>query len=312
MAFGSLIVSYEYRMKRRRVDNKMGMENFLPDRIKSYLNARGITDAVIEHNKITWDGERIVIPIFNVDGIWMFNKYRRDPAADFGPKYSYDKGAVSALYGAEKLSLSDKVIICEGEFDSLILEAHGFVGVTSTGGAGTFRESWFDLMAGKELFMCFDKDEAGSKGMEKLARMRPEMKMIPLPVEVGEHGDITDFFVKLGKSRKDFEILMKVAEPLKVEPDPKSKPVRRKGNAGVSNDRLKTAKEVPLDRILKFNRQDFAKCPYHSENTASLHWIKDKNKFHCFGCSAKGDSIDLVMKLQNISIKDAIDYLLTL
>lgn len=287
------------------------MPTFLPDRIKAYLNDRGLPDDILERNKVTWDGEKIVIPVFNADGMWLFNKYRRDPAVDAGPKYTYDKGATSALYGAEKIPLFDRVIICEGEFDALILEAYGLTGVCSTGGAGTFKAEWFDLMAGKELFMCFDNDDAGRKGMERIARMRPEIKMIPLPRDVGEHGDITDFFVKLKKTRKDFEVLMRVSQPLELPPEPKPEP-RRPGNNGAKGERLEQAKTVPLSVLLKFNGAGFAKCPFHGDKTPSFHWIKKTNRWHCFGCGEHGDGIDLVMRLNNMPMKDAIDHLLKL
>lgn len=282
------------------------METFLPDRIITYLHGRGLTDAVLKRNKITWDGERIVIPIFDKDGIWLFNKYRRDPASDSGPKYTYDKGATSALYGAEKLTGTDPVIICEGEFDSLILEAKGLTGVSSTGGAGTFKLEWFDLLAGKDVYVCFDNDTAGLQGMERITKMHPETRAIFLPF-VTTHGDITDFFIA-GKDRDDFEALMKNAKPIMLPEEPKPEKRRR----GVqSDDRLQSAKAVPLDVILKFNKQKFAKCPFHNEKTASLHWFGE-NRWKCFGCGEQGDSIDLVMKMRNCTLPEALDYLLTL
>jgi hypothetical protein len=282
---------------------------FLPDRIRIYLNERGLNDTILEHSKITWDGERIVIPIFNADGQWIFNKYRRDPAVSTGPKYTYDKGTQATLYGSEKLAGATQVIVCEGEFDSLILEAYGFTGVCSTGGAGTFRQDWFNLMSGKELFMCFDNDDAGRKGMIRLTQMHPSIKCVPLPPEVGAHGDITDFFVKLGKTKKDFEILMKVSQPLELPPEPKPTPRRYTG----SDDKLERAKNVPLDALLKFNRAGFAICPFHNDSNPSLHWIKSSNRFYCFADGEKGDSIDLAMKLQGFEkMNEAIEYLLSL
>src|SRR3990167_4686445 len=220
------------------------METFLPERILTYLHARGLTDAVLKRNKITWDGERIVIPVFDKDGIWLFNKYRRDPALSDGPKYTYDKGSSSALYGAEKIADGNPIIICEGEFDSLILEAQGFVGVSSTGGAGTFKLEWFDLMAGKEVYVCFDNDKAGLQGMERVTKMHPEAKSIFL-LGVSDHGDITDYFMA-GNTKKDFESLMKISVPLIVEQE-QPKPARRAGSNGIGGDRLQNAKAVPLD-----------------------------------------------------------------
>ncbi len=282
---------------------------WLPERIRTYLNERGLHDNILAENHITWDGERIVIPIFDADGHWLFNKYRRDPAHSTGAKYTYDKGSHSALYGIDKLPSATRVIICEGEFDALILQANGFVGVTSTGGAGTFKQEWLDLMRDKELFVCFDNDEAGKNGVVRITRMNPLIKCIPLIRDLGQHGDITDFFTHGGK-KSDFEILMKVARPIELPPLPK--PKRRTHNNDVAMDRLQQAKAVPLDEVLKFNGQNMASCPFHNEKTASLHWIKKSNRFWCFGCSVKGDAVDLAMKVKSLDMMQAIEYLLSL
>lgn len=55
---------------------------------------------------------------------------------------------------------------------------------------------------------------------------------------------------------------------------------------------------------LEFNRVGFAICPIHKEKTPSfkIH----KGKFHCFGCGWRGDIIDLVRALFNLSFKTAI------
>ena len=282
----------------------------MPERIKVYLYERGLSETILKRNHIAWDGERIVIPVFDANGVWMFNKYRRDPDSELGPKYTYDKGSQSSLYGADKICRENKIIICEGEFDALILETQGFTAVSSTGGAGTFKEEWLALMLEKDVYVCYDHDDAGYKGIERITKMMPMIKTIWLPHEVGEHGDITDYFIKLKKTKNDFKALMNIAVPLVLPPEPKEKK-RRRGNQGESSDRLKAAKEVPLDLIIKFNRQKFAKCPFHKDNTASLHWF-GPNRWKCFGCSDQGDAIDLVMRLFNMPMKDAIDHLLHL
>lgn len=297
-----------YLINNNFVDNYM--DTYLPARIREYLNSRGLDDTILDHNKITWDGERIVIPIFNADGLWLYNKYRRDPARTDGPKYSYDKGGQSALYGIDKITNATQIILAEGELEVLILETNGFVAVSSTGGAGTFKQEWIDLLLGKDLFICFDNDEAGRKGMERVTKMCPTIKCIPLPREVGDHGDVTDFFIKLKKTRKDFEILMKVARPLELPPEPKKEP-RRRGK--LFGDKMERAKSVPLDQLLEFNKQGFALCPYHTDHKPTLHWIKKSNRFHCFADGENGDAIDLAQKLYGFNtVSEAINYLLTL
>jgi len=58
--------------------------------------------------------------------------------------------------------------------------------------------------------------------------------------------------------------------------------------------------------------QDFvALCPFHREETPSLHITPGKNLFHCFGCGAAGSVIDFVMRLDGIPFKEAVNKLLT-
>ena len=48
-------------------------------------------------------------------------------------------------------------------------------------------------------------------------------------------------------------------------------------------------------------------CPFHSERSPSFTVFKDN--FHCFGCSAGGDVITFVMRMENLEYLDAIRFL---
>lgn len=54
------------------------------------------------------------------------------------------------------------------------------------------------------------------------------------------------------------------------------------------------------------NRGGFINCPFHGEKTASLKAYKNGERFNCFGCGLNGSVIDFVMKLYNLSFKQAI------
>ena len=113
----------------------------LPQRIRDYLReVRGISDAVIDRYFLGWNGSRITIPIFDRQGESAFFKLAKDPEdKSHSPKMLAISGAHAALYGWERvLACPEQIIICEGEFDRLVLESHGFAAVTSTGGAVTF------------------------------------------------------------------------------------------------------------------------------------------------------------------------------
>src|SRR5205807_819645 len=84
-----------------------------------------------------------------------------------------------------------------GEFDRLLLESNGFQAVTSTGGAKTFRQDWADqLESVADVYICFDNDEAGRSGALRVGRMILHAKIVTLPEEVGDGGDVPDFIVQ--------------------------------------------------------------------------------------------------------------------
>lgn len=281
------------------------------DKILDWLNDRGIPNSIIGKYEISYSQthDRIIIPVFDIEEKFLFNKYRRNPEQKTGPKYTYDKGSKTALYCAHHLKLSDRIIICEGELDCLILQNYGFYAVTSTGGSQSFQEEWVPLFEGKEIFVCFDYDKAGEEGKIRISKYLPHAKNVPLPKEVGEHGDITDFFIKLKKTASDFETMLSFAAPLIPEeqrqaPVKAKKPRKSKG----SDTDIAVAKAVPLEDIcpvMKFDAHGNAICPFHNERTASFRKFPD-NHFHCFGCGAHGDAIDFYMRLNNVGMKDAI------
>lgn len=54
--------------------------------------------------------------------------------------------------------------------------------------------------------------------------------------------------------------------------------------------------EIPRDRKVR--------CPFHDDGTASLHVYDDK--WHCYGCGAHGDAVDLIAKMEGISTIEAV------
>lgn len=153
----------------------------IPDRIRRYLNARGISDAVIDDHKLGW-GEFygkwwITIPIQDIDGNFIFLKLRKDPedkSNDIKYKF-YPAGSNATIYGWKMLENNNIIVICEGEFDQLILLQNAIPAITSTAGAGTFKNEWIEpLKKMEKIYICFDKDEAGEKGAGRLIKLLSE------------------------------------------------------------------------------------------------------------------------------------------
>lgn len=185
----------------------------LPDHIREYLNKRSITDTVINEYKLGY-GEFyrkwwITIPIKDIYGNYSFFKLRQDPA--FGnEKITYPKGIEAQIYNLNDLeeNTNNELVICEGELDCLLLVSKGVKAITSTHGAMTFKKEWTEKIdKDKNIFICFDNDEAGRKGSERVAKIIHETgiktNIITLPEEVGGKGDLTDYFIKLNGNVED-------------------------------------------------------------------------------------------------------------
>lgn len=144
----------------------------------------------------------ITIPIRDASGTVQFMKLRQDPFVPSDrPKYM-STGGEAAIFNAEILKEKpDQLVICEGEFDCLVLRAFGIPAISSTAGARTFKDEWIDqLTSVRHLYICYDNDVAGEEGandlIEKLSEALPATSIlqINLPSEVGDHGDLTDYF----------------------------------------------------------------------------------------------------------------------
>jgi DNA primase len=268
----------------------------LPSRIHAYLNGRGISDSVICTFLLGWNDTRITIPIRGKSGRIEFFRLARDPAAtDDSPKMLSTPGTRAELYGWEVILKHPKrIVICEGEFDRLVLASHGFAAVTSTGGAATFRDEWACRISEiPEVYLCFDRDDAGRSGAAMIATRIRYARIVTLPQEVGEGGDVTDFFVRLGRSAADFEQLLDASVPL-FGPQPKLKPHRASTERHIT--RLVPIAEVigevvPLKRI---GASYVGHCPFHDDKHPSFVVFPDTFMFHCFGCGKHGDVIDFL------------------
>jgi DNA primase len=294
----------------------------LPEGIREYLNGRGISDEIINRHFLGWNGSRITIPIFNRKGICASFRLAKDPDDQSdSPKVLPLRGSAVDLYGWKTLRLRPtRVIVCEGEFDRLVLESNGFDAVTSTGGAGTFRKEWAEAFKGiTEIYICFDNDEPGRKGSVRVARMIPQAKVVTLPEEVGEGGDVTDFFARLGKGGEDFEKLLKDAQRVSYTsedpvPDEENDPPAPKAMRSERVARLK--REVPIERVIgayvdlrRSGSNLVGRCPFHDDRIPSFTVFVERGTFHCFGCWEHGDVLDFLKKIDNMSFPQALGKL---
>ena len=341
----------------------------IPQNIKAWLNARYISDEILEQAKISWINNSIAIPVNNENGEFLFYKYRKNPLEENDlPKYRYDKGGHACLYGLDIAKGEQSIIICEGELDCLTLNSQGHAAVSSTGGAGTFKKEWADYLSFRfeDIFICLDLDEAGFSGAFNIQRMIPRARIIFLPETLGAHADVTNFFQSqspiiftdlmmsairfiipesfLGEPKSKVELKSKIKEDSEVanyyltvrlnllghrksvkyidvllkmitdsiDTDKKLLNTMGQHKQHVNNgdDRLASAKRVPIDTFIKFNSARMARCIWHDEKSASMYYYKNQERVKCFGCGKMGDVIDVVQQLNFCTINEAIKIIL--
>ncbi len=155
---------------------------FLQDRIIIPYHAAGNVVQLRGRSYLKEEKSKYVTPsgqkarMFNVDSVWVDPDQKR----------------------------TEDIFIAEGEFDCLILEQLGYraVGVP---GAKSWRENWVEYFGGfRRVFLCFDPDEAGVGGAEKIKEaVGPRAKTVEIPA-----GDVSDYVVT---QQRSFDELVKQA-----------------------------------------------------------------------------------------------------
>lgn len=180
------------------------------DFLQYLLNERGLTKETLLKYEIGCDEHRITIPIRDAEGN-LINVRRYLPHAITLPKMlSYSEGyGAPALYPLDHFlndtSASNQVVLCEGEWDCLVLRQLGFSAVTVAGSVAAWRQDFNNYFRGKKVAICFDvndkEDDAGQREAVKRAnilhRIAAEVKVVKLPLPPAyTGGDITDYFIK--------------------------------------------------------------------------------------------------------------------
>lgn len=173
------------------------------------------TDETIHRFELGFDGNRIWIPIRENKQLVNIRKYAAKPKN--GSKIMSIPGHGQArLWPFEHMD-SDLVYLFEGEKDCMLAIQLGLNAVTVTGGAGTFKLEWAHLFKGKEVYVCYDIDQAGVEGAAKVANsvagVADSVRIIQLPITEPPNGDFTDY-IKQGHTIEEFLELCRHAEPV--------------------------------------------------------------------------------------------------
>lgn len=170
-------------------------------------------------NRFSFTKNKIVIPVIEDGKIVairgrFFNKGISDPDIfrhkTFSyPKYKSTAGVEGRLFNSDilkTLKKGERVYLCEGEFDTMILEQHGkhAVGVL---GVSNYSEDTIKRLNDFDLQICFDNDEQGKKEADKVARIfnRQTGRLAYFETAIRDAGvkDITELFIKRAKQKNE-------------------------------------------------------------------------------------------------------------
>lgn len=176
---------------------------------QQYISSRGLTQETLNHfgiriGKSGTGSEHLIIPLPTGE------KYRR--MVRVGQRFYQKEGTTACLFKTKEAH--KKVILCEGELDAIKLwQETGYATWSGTGGAETFNESWKkDFNGIEKVFIVYDNDVAGRKGMERVISVLGEERCwkVILPSWAK---DITEFFLFEEGSKETFDRLLKDAVP---------------------------------------------------------------------------------------------------
>lgn len=167
--------------------------------------------------------ESLQFPVFLYDQLMDIRTY--NPGSK--PKMRSRTNSMMGLivpYDIWRETLKTKTtVICAGEKDMAVARSHGFNAITITGGE-LMAPRIFNEFKDRGVVICYDNDDAGLSGAKQLAiALHPYTKFVKLVTgfheictEKGE--DITDFFMKYGKTRDD--LIQYFAATPEFEPSP--------------------------------------------------------------------------------------------
>jgi hypothetical protein len=171
-------------------------------------------------NGVHDDNGRVGFKFCTANGEVFRTKYRAAISGDRGFKMSPGEGLIP--YGLWRLEMDyandGRVILCEGETDTLTLWHHGFTAL-GIPGVDTWRDEWAEMIpAGAKVYLAVDGDAAGEKLAEKLKKspLRKRLSLIHFTPEVKDPSVM--HCSDPGEFVDQFESMIKAAEPVVPQP----------------------------------------------------------------------------------------------
>lgn len=183
-------------------------QRLLDDReaIDLVFERKGITLDTAIRARLGYNGRYFKIPVFSPEReIWNVRTYDMRPTNGRRKIWSVKGMGEARLYpiGVMLRSIAhEKIVICEGEWDTLLALQAGYNAVTRTDGAGKpWHDEWTEMFAKRRVVICPDRDRVGIESAERtadaLAGTAQSVKFANLPFDVTKKDgkDLSDYLL---------------------------------------------------------------------------------------------------------------------
>lgn len=169
-----------------------------------YIKLRGITEDTIKTFKLgTYKGS-IAFPYYKNDTIVGYKT--RKPIKNPGkPKMLSIKGSKPYLYNIQNIKPEGELVICEGEFDCMVIHQVGYSNVVSVGAGANSLSALIEqateyLEKFTSLIIVSDNDDSGHN-MDKLFLEKFKSKVKLIDKSLYDRNDINEEYVVNGESK---------------------------------------------------------------------------------------------------------------
>jgi hypothetical protein len=195
-----------------------------PDLRKYLTEDRGLDDHTIDAYELGYDEgrDRYTLPVRAGTQLVNIRRYQRDAQPGRKMLNASGHGSPARLYPAPPpvrmpVPLGNYgVVVCEGEWDALVLRTHGFVACTSTHGKGTWLPEWTPHF--KDRSVAFIYDVGAEKDAEAHARtlvgIAKSVRAVHLPLPF-KGDDVSDWFGIYGHDADELRALIANTERLR-------------------------------------------------------------------------------------------------
>lgn len=170
-----------------------------------YIKTRGIEESTIRKFNLGTYKDSIAFPYYKYEAVVGYKT--RKPLKDPGkPKMLSVTGSKPYLFNAQNVDLNNKeLVLCEGEFDCMIIYQSGITNVVSVGAGANSVESLIEqaedfLKNFENIIVVSDNDEAGSNMDKKLVDLLGS-KIKLIDKKLYTYKDVNEEYFKFGKEK---------------------------------------------------------------------------------------------------------------